>query len=90
MHRQVRIASCGDARLNWRCEVTEETKKKQEFAAMDPALVRAIASKGGVAAHAAGTAHQWTQEEAKRAGSAGGHAAQRAKRERGEAKGEAK
>lgn len=31
-----------------------------------------IASKGGRAAHKAGTAHEWTKEEAKEAGAKGG------------------
>ncbi len=42
------------------------------FASMDRTKQRAIAVKGGKAAHAAGTAHQWTQEEAKVAGRKGG------------------
>lgn len=40
---------------------------------------RAIASEGGKAAHAAGTAHEWTSEEASAAGRKGGGA----ERERG-------
>jgi hypothetical protein len=39
---------------------------------MDPAKQRAIASKGGKAAHAKGTAHQFTPEEAREAGRKGG------------------
>jgi len=35
---------------------------------------REIASKGGIAAHAKGTAHQWTQAEAVEAGRKGGKA----------------
>lgn len=53
----------------------EEKKPKSRprgFAAMDPARVREIASKGGRAAHAAGTAHQFDSEEAKAAGKKGG------------------
>jgi general stress protein YciG len=49
-------------------------KKKRGFAAMDPALVREISSKGGIAAHEAGTAHSWTTEEARAAGRKGGQA----------------
>ena len=37
--------------------------------AMDPEQQREIASEGGRAAHAAGTAHEFTSEEARRAGS---------------------
>lgn len=39
---------------------------------MDPEKVRAIASKGGKAAHATGTAHQFSTEEAREAGKKGG------------------
>jgi len=39
------------------------------FASMDPAKQRAIASEGGKAAHASGHAHEFTSEEARRAGS---------------------
>lgn len=44
------------------------------FASMDRQKQRAIASKGGKAAHAKGTAHKWTQEEAIAAGRKGGGA----------------
>jgi general stress protein YciG len=54
-----------------------EEKKKRGFAAMDPKKVAEIASKGGKAAHAAGTAHQFTSEEARVAGQKGGSAAHR-------------
>jgi general stress protein YciG len=56
-------------------------KKKRGFAAMDPALVRAIAKKGGIAAHEAGTAHEFSAAEAKVAGSKGGKAAHAKNRE---------
>jgi general stress protein YciG len=49
--------------------------KKRGFAAMDPEKQRLIASKGGKAAHAKGTAHQFTPEEARAAGRKGGQAA---------------
>src|SRR5471032_2375539 len=39
------------------------------FASMDPDQQREIASEGGKAAHAAGTAHEFTSEEARKAGS---------------------
>lgn len=39
------------------------------FASMDPARQREIASEGGKAAHQKGTAHEFTSEEARRAGS---------------------
>jgi hypothetical protein len=46
------------------------------FASMDPQRQREIASEGGRAAHEKGTAHEFTSEEARRAGSlshGGGH-----------------
>ena len=39
------------------------------FASMDPQRQREIASQGGRAAHASGNAHEFTSEEARRAGS---------------------
>jgi hypothetical protein len=39
---------------------------------MSPDKQREIASKGGRAAHAKGTAHEWTSEEARNAGRKGG------------------
>jgi hypothetical protein len=39
------------------------------FASMDPERQREIASEGGKAAHEKGTAHEFTPEEARRAGS---------------------
>ncbi len=55
-------------------ETKPETKPKtaRGFAAMSAEKVRAIASAGGKAAHAAGTAHQFTSEEARVAGLKGG------------------
>jgi general stress protein YciG len=47
-------------------------KGKQGFASMNPDTLREIASKGGKAAHAQGTAHRWTSEEAAAAGRKGG------------------
>jgi general stress protein YciG len=54
-------------------------KKGRGFAAMDRAAVRAIARKGGVAAHERGTAHRFTTEEAREAGRKGGRAPHRAR-----------
>lgn len=54
---------------------TEERKpRRRGFAAMDRDRVREIASKGGKAAHSAGTAHQFSSEEARVAGRKGGMA----------------
>jgi general stress protein YciG len=50
-------------------------KKGRGFAGMDQAKQRAIASKGGRAAHQKGTAHEFTSEEARVAGRKGGQAA---------------
>ena len=47
------------------------------FAAMDPARLRKIAREGGLAAHAEGKAHQFTSEEARRAGKKGGRSVSR-------------
>ena len=41
---------------------------KRGFASMDPAKQREIASKGGRAAHAKGTAHEFSSDEARVAG----------------------
>ena len=48
--------------------------RRRGFAAMDRDRVKAIASKGGRAAHAAGTAHQFSADEARTAGKKGGMA----------------
>lgn len=50
---------------------------KRGFASMDPAKQREIASKGGRAAHAKGTAHEFTSDEARIAGRKGGEAVSR-------------
>ena len=49
-------------------------KSRRGFASMDPEKQRSIASKGGKAAHAKGTAHEFTPEEAREAGRKGGEA----------------
>jgi uncharacterized protein len=48
--------------------------RRRGFAAMDRDRVKEIASKGGKAAHAAGTAHQFSSDEARNAGRKGGMA----------------
>jgi len=50
-------------------------RSKRGFASMDAQKQREIASKGGKAAHAKGTAHEFTREEAIAAGRKGGRAA---------------
>lgn len=49
-------------------------KSKRGFAAMDPSRQKQIASKGGKAAHAKGTAHEWDSDQARMAGAKGGRA----------------
>jgi general stress protein YciG/hemerythrin-like domain-containing protein len=49
-------------------------RQKRGFAAMSPEKQRAIAQKGGQAAHGKGTAHEFSPEEARRAGHLGGKA----------------
>lgn len=62
------------------------------FASMSPEKQRAIASKGGRAAHEQGAAHEWTSAEAREAGRKGGQASHRRKVREAElrAKGEIK
>jgi general stress protein YciG len=55
-------------------ESSPPAKKRRGFAVMDPKRVSEIASKGGKAAHAAGTAHEFSREEAREAGRKGGYA----------------
>jgi len=68
-------------------------KPKRGFAAMSPEQRKEIASQGGKAAHAKGTAHQFTPEEARAAGKKGGASLSRNKKhmaEIGSAGGKAK
>jgi len=50
----------------------ESGTKKRGFASMDPEKQRAIARKGGRAAHEKGSAHEFSPEEAREAGRKGG------------------
>ena len=61
---------------------TDKPRRPRGFAAMDPKLVSELATRGGKAAHRAGTAHEFTSEEARVAGRKGAlatHAKRRAK-----------
>ena len=49
-------------------------KSRRGFASMSPKKLCEITSKGGKAAHAKGTAHKFTSEEAREAGRKGGAA----------------
>jgi general stress protein YciG len=60
----------------------EKPRKPRGFAAMDPKLVSELAKRGGKAAHRAGTAHQFTSEEARVAGRKGGMATHAKRREK--------
>lgn len=63
-------------------EAAPGPRRRRGFAAMDREKVREIARLGGKAAHQAGTAHEFTSEEARSAGRNGGlatHAKRRAK-----------
>lgn len=52
-------------------------RSNRGFASMDRERQKEIASKGGKAAHAKGTAHEWTPDEARVAGRKGGEAVSR-------------
>lgn len=55
--------------------LTEQPRKERRgFASMSAEKQREIASKGGRAAHAKGTAHEWSSDEARNAGRKGGMA----------------
>jgi general stress protein YciG len=60
----------------------EKPRKSRGFAAMDPKLVSELAKRGGKAAHRAGTAHQFTSDEARVAGRKGGMATHAKRREK--------
>ncbi len=53
-------------------ETTSSGRGQQGFASMTKEKQREIASKGGKAAHAQGTAHEWNSKEAAEAGRRGG------------------
>jgi general stress protein YciG len=52
--------------------MNDRPKARRGFASMSPDKQREIASKGGRAAHAKGTAHEWSSGEARDAGRKGG------------------
>jgi general stress protein YciG len=54
--------------------MARQAGSRRGFASMDKERQREIASKGGKAAHAKGTAHEFTPEEARAAGRKGGEA----------------
>ncbi len=65
-------------------EIAEQPRKLRGFAAMSREMVSELAQRGGRAAHRAGTAHQFTSDEARLAGRKGGiatHAKRTARRD---------
>ncbi|PZT43462.1 general stress protein [Stenotrophomonas maltophilia] len=61
--------------------MTEQNHRSNRgFASMDQAKQRAIAAKGGRAAHASGNAHEFSRDEARAAGRKGGEAISRDRR----------
>ena len=57
-------------------------KENRGFAGMDREEQRKLASKGGVAAHKKGSAHEWTRDQAREAGRKGGGAPHRPRQDR--------
>jgi general stress protein YciG len=53
-------------------EERKDNRSRRGFASMDPEKRKAIASMGGKTAHQKGTAHRFTNEEARDAGQKGG------------------
>jgi uncharacterized protein len=74
------IASRSEAGADQRNTGGVSRKTPRGFAAMDPQAQRAIAAKGGRAAHQKGTAHEFTSEEARVAGRKGGEASRGGRR----------
>lgn len=75
----------GGAEENPESRVSRKTPRG--FAAMNPEAQRAIAAKGGRAAHQKGTAHEFTSEEARIAGRKGGEASRGGRRSTGNSDG---
>jgi general stress protein YciG len=74
--QHTRDAASDDGRRGYANGASSGTKRSgtsnRGFASMDRERQREIASKGGRAAHAKGTAHEWTADEARVAGRKGG------------------
>jgi general stress protein YciG len=64
--------------------IEARARRPRGFAAIDRKLLAEIASKGGKAAHSAGTAHEFTSAEAREAGRKGGLATHAKRRKAGE------
>ena len=84
MHAQAPMPDRSSGEVSSRPEASSPAplprkKARRGFAAMSAEKQREIASLGGKAAHAKGTAHEFSPEEAREAGRKGGQAAQRAR-----------
>jgi len=66
---RIMASNQGDKSGNRQGSSTGSKQSARGFASMDPQRQREIASEGGRAAHQKGTAHEFTSEEARRAGS---------------------
>jgi general stress protein YciG len=73
-HDEVEAERVSPSEAEQPSNVTPKAPRPRGFAAMDRKRVSQIASKGGKAAHRAGTAHEFTSEEARAAGKKGGSA----------------
>ena len=82
MENENELSSTATATVIENSAPAEQPRKPRGFAAMDAKLVSELAKRGGVAAHRAGTAHEFTSDEARAAGRKGGmatHAKRRAR-----------
>src|SRR5450830_406093 len=68
-YQETIMATSNDNKQGGKSGNKQSDTSKRGFASMDPAQQREIASEGGRAAHEKGTAHEFTSEEARRAGS---------------------
>jgi uncharacterized protein len=78
-----RSGNSGNSAAEQNTESRVSRKTPRGFAAMNPEAQRAIAAKGGRAAHQKGTAHEFTSEEARIAGRKGGEASRGGRRSTG-------
>jgi len=72
MNIETQFDASNEARATEENTAVSAPAPRRGFGAMDPEKQREIARKGGRAAHARGSAHRFTTEEAKVAGRKGG------------------
>lgn len=72
VHSKALCATCGAMKMEHFNRDHEFKARPRGFAAISKERVQEIASKGGKAAHAAGTAHRFSHDEAVAAGKKGG------------------